>query len=40
MSVTLLAYSKAETLVSDLRIAGRDCPSRVREIGGLQGCHH
>ena len=40
MSVTLLAYSKAETLVSDLRIAGRDCPCRVREIGGLQGCHH
>ena len=40
MSVTLLAYSEAEILVSDFRIAGRDSPCRVRETGGLQGCHH
>lgn len=40
MSVTLLAYSEAEILVSDFRIAGRDSPCRVCETGGLQGCHH
>lgn len=40
MSVTSLVYSEAETLESDFRIAGRDCPCRVRETGGLQACHH